>query len=153
MCGRPHFLIQKYSFSCKHSATKVQSRAPTSIVRHTFHDGLVTLPSIFIFKVQSIKAIVGTFKAHCEISWSFVDTSNNDKRTGKRGMTWSRTTQPVYPPWPPRWHGDQELETVAGYRMFSVWSVERGQVVMSPITRPTCQHRATSQSSGTIQHQ
>ena len=42
MCGRPYFLFQIYSFSSKHSATKVQSCAPSSIVRCTFHNSLVT---------------------------------------------------------------------------------------------------------------
>ena len=43
MCNRSHFLFQKYSFSSNHSATKVQSCAPTSIVRRTFHNALVRL--------------------------------------------------------------------------------------------------------------
>ena len=38
MCGRLHFLFPKCSFSCKHSATKAQSYASTSIVCRIYHN-------------------------------------------------------------------------------------------------------------------
>ena len=50
MCGRPHFLFQKHNFSCKHSATKVQSCIPpTNIVHYTFHNSLATLLYVIHF--------------------------------------------------------------------------------------------------------
>ena len=43
MCYRGHFFISEIYFSSKHSATKIQSHAPTGIVHRTFHNGLATL--------------------------------------------------------------------------------------------------------------
>ena len=48
MCGRPHFLIQKYSISCKHLATKVQSSTPTNCLPHIPQQPIATLLEVLL---------------------------------------------------------------------------------------------------------
>ena len=65
--------ISENSFSFKHSATKVQSCAPTSIVRRAFHNSLAmplsttyTTEEVWSAKLQNIK-LVGAFSECCTI--------------------------------------------------------------------------------------
>ena len=110
------FLFQKYSFSSKHLATKVQSLIPTSIIRHRAHIPRWLSDTTFNIHLQCSKHI--DYSRHfLGLHWALYNFMKfhwhlKQQRKDRKKMDVMDQDHPASVS-PPPWHGDQELETVA----------------------------------------